>query len=164
MGATNPTITIVEFGDFQCPYCQQEYQIIRRVVSQYPEVKLIFRDFPISASHPDALGAALAANCAFEQNKFWEYHDLLYNNQTELTIENFLLFAQDLKLNFDQFSQCLADQKYLNEIQNDLMDGVKLEITGTPTFFVNGYKISGVIPYETWVEILERYKLINKTK
>jgi protein-disulfide isomerase len=165
LGAAQPSITIVEFGDFQCPYCQQEYLTLRRVVMQYPEVKLIFRDFPISATHPDALGAALGANCANEQNKFWEYHDLLFNNQADLTIENLLLFAQDLNLDFNQFSACLGDQKYLNEIQNDLLDGMKLGITGTPTFFVNGYKVTGVVSYDTWVDILERYKqLINDKK
>lgn len=163
LGSENPTVTIVEFGDFQCPYCKDSFLVLRRVVTQYPNVKLIFRDYPISASHPDALGAALAANCAYEQKKFWEYHDLLYNNQDDLSIENLLLFAQDLNLDFDQFTQCLGDQKYLNEIQNDLVDGMKLGITGTPTFFVNGYKISGVVSYDTWVSILERYKqMINK--
>jgi protein-disulfide isomerase len=163
LGADKPTITIVEFGDFQCPYCQEEYPIIRRIVMQYPEVKLIFRDFPISAKHSEALGAALAADCAFEQDQFWAYHDLLYDNQGDLSIENYLQFAKNLNLDFDKFSACLGDQKYLNEIQNDLLDGIKLEITGTPTFFVNGYKVSGVVSYTDWVALIQKYKqLINK--
>ena len=163
-GAANPLITIVEFGDFQCPYCKEEAPIIIRVVLQYSkEVKLIFRDFPISAVHPDAMGAALAADCAYEQGKFWEYHDLLYQNQDDLSIQNLLVMAKSLGLDFDKFSTCLANRKYENEIQNDLLDGVKLEITGTPTFFINGYKVQGVISYPTWVDLIEKYKLlINK--
>ena len=112
IGAEKPIITIVEFGDFQCPYCKEEAPIIRRVLLQYSnEVKLIFRDFPISASHADAVGAALAANCANEQGKFWEYHDLLYQNQDNLSIENLLVMANDLGVDFDKFSQCLIELK-----------------------------------------------------
>jgi len=163
LGADKPLITIVEFGDFQCPFCKEEYPIIRRIASQYSDVvKLIYRDFPVPATHPDAIGAALAAGCAQEQGKFWEYHNLLYDNQSDLSVENLLVMAQGLNLNFDQFSQCLGDQKYLNEIQNDMLDGIKLGITGTPTFFINGYKIEGVISYSTWVDLVEKYKTLKK--
>lgn len=163
VGSENPIITIVEFADFQCPYCQEEAPILRRILLEYnDEVKVIFRDFPISAVHPDAMAAALAANCANEQNKFWDYHDLLYQNQDDLSLENLLLMANQVVDDFDQFSQCLANRKYENEIQNDLLDGIKLGLTGTPTFFVNGYKIQGVITYMTWVDLIEKYKqLIN---
>ena len=162
IGAEKPLITIVEFGDFQCPFCREEAPIIRKVLLEYnSEIKLIFRDFPISASHPDAVGSALAANCANEQGKFWEYHDLLYQNQDNLSIENLLVMANGLGVDFEKFSQCLGDRKYENEIQNDLLDGIKLGITGTPTFFINGFKVQGVVSYATWVDLIEKYKQLS---
>jgi protein-disulfide isomerase len=163
MGAETPLITIVEFADFQCPYCKEEAPILRKVLLDYNnEIKVIFRDFPISASHSDAVAAALAANCANEQGKFWDYHDLLFQSQDNLTIENLLIMANGLGVDFDKFSQCLGDRKFENEIQNDLLDGIKLGITGTPTFFINGFKIEGVISYASWVDLIEKYKQLSK--
>lgn len=162
IGSENPLITIVEFADFQCPYCREEAPILRKVLLDYNnDIKVIFRDFPISSSHADAVGAALAANCANEQGKFWEYHDLLYQNQDNLSIENLLVMANSLGVDFDKFSECFGDRKFENEIQNDLLDGIKLGITGTPTFFINGFKVEGVITYGTWVDLIEKYKSLS---
>lgn len=165
IGSENPLITIVEFADFQCTYCRQEAPILRKIILDYnDEIKVIFRDFPISSSHPDAMGAALAANCAHEQDKFWDFHDVLFQNQDNLSIENLLIMARDLGLDMGRFSECLGDRKYEMEIQNDLLDGIKLGISGTPTFFINGFKVEGVITYASWVDLIEKYKSLIKSK
>lgn len=149
-GPANAKIVIVEFSDWQCPYCQEAYPILKRIGQEYKDsVKIIYRDFPNLANHPDALNAALAANCAFEQNKFAVYHDLLFDNQANLSLENLKNLAQSGGLDLAIFNQCLVSQKYLTKIQNDLQEGIKFELTGTPTFFINGYKVAGVIPYDT---------------
>lgn len=162
LGSDGAIIKIVEFSDFQCPYCQQAYPDLRKLINEYPtDVKIIYRDYPNIATHPDALNAALAANCAFEQDKFWAYHDLIFNNQSNLSISELKLYASQLKLNTDQFNQCLDDQKYLYEIQDDMQDGMKLSITGTPTFFINGIKVPGIIDYETLKTIIDKVKSLK---
>jgi protein-disulfide isomerase len=155
-GLASAKIVIVEFSDFQCPYCQQAYPILKRIRQEYKDsVKIIYRDFPNLVNHPDALNAALAVNCAFEQSKFVVYHDLLFDNQANLSVENLKNLAQVAGLDLATFDQCLDSQKYLTKIQNDLQEGVKFELTGTPTFFINGFKIAGVIPYDTLKAVIE---------
>lgn len=162
MGASQPKITIVEFGDYQCPFCLQEYPIIKKVAETYSQdVKFIFRDFPLTSIHANALLAALAANCANEQGKFWAYHDLLYDNQSDLSATNLKALAQQAGLDQNKFNDCVNSQKYLSKVQNDLNDGISLGLSGTPTFFINGIKAQGVIDYDTWVSIIEEYKALN---
>jgi protein-disulfide isomerase len=157
LGATNPQITIVEFSDFQCPYCKQAYPIVKKIASEYKDdVKIIYRDFPVLSAHPDSLNAALAADCALEQKKFWQYHDLIFESQTDLSITNLEKIAAAIGLDSVQFDDCLESQKYLTEVQNDLQDGSKLGFSGTPTFFINGTKVEGVIPYVTFKEVIEK--------
>jgi len=132
---------------------------LKKISQEYQTtVKIIYRDIPNLINHPDALNASLAADCAAEQKKFWEYHDLLFDNQADLSLENLKLLAAKLNLNMSQFDQCLDSQKYLSEVQNDLQDGLQLGITGTPTFFINGAKVAGVIPYETFKLVIEKLK------
>ncbi|MCX6744669.1 MAG: DsbA family protein [Candidatus Parcubacteria bacterium] len=158
IGAATAKIVIVEFADFECPYCFDSYPTVRRLAVDYPnDVKIIFRDFPNTAIHPDALNAAMAASCAFDQGKFWEYHDWLYENQGNLSLENLKLLATDAGLDATVFNQCLDSQKYLNEAKNDLQDGIQLGITGTPTFFINGFEIQGSFPYENFKQIIDQY-------
>ncbi|MCX6739964.1 MAG: DsbA family protein [Candidatus Parcubacteria bacterium] len=160
IGAENPVITIVEFGDFECPYCRESVPILSKIIENYgTEVKIIFRDFPNLISHPSALKAALAANCANEQGRFWQYHDLLFEYQSDLADTLYNDLAVTLGLDMEKFTTCLDSQKYLVEVQDDLREGINLGVEGTPTYFINGSKLpSGVIPYETFVEMINKYK------
>jgi len=159
LGTNNPKVTIIEFADFACPICQQAYQDIEKVVKKYPDrVKFIFRDYLI---HENSAELALAARCAGEQGKFWEMHDALFANQATLTETGdplkakLGLLAQDLKLNFTQFQTCYDGQKYFAQIKRDMEDGDKIQIQGTPTWFVNNYPLLGYIPEEKFLELIE---------
>jgi protein-disulfide isomerase len=162
LGNKQGEIVIVEFSDFQCPVSKAEAPIIKMLVTQDSFIKLIFRNFPNPVSHPNALAAALAAQCANEQNKFWEYHDQLFANQNDLSDSNLKNIAANLGLNTNQFNQCLGSSKYFSLIQSDMQDGLLLNITATPTFFINGTKVMGDIPYDTFKKIIDGIKQFNK--
>jgi protein-disulfide isomerase len=162
LGDKAAKIVIVEFGDFQCPFCKTEAPIIRQLAAQNKDVKIIFRNFPNPVNHPQALAAALAAQCAFEQNKFWEYYDLLYANQDDLGDSNLQQLAAQLGLNTDQFNQCLTSSKYFSAIQTDMQDGLTLNITATPTFYINGTKAAGTISLQSFEEIIEKIRQSQK--
>jgi protein-disulfide isomerase len=164
-GPANANIVIVEFSDFQCPFCKEAYPILKNIRQEYATtVKIIYRDFPNLLNHPDALNAAMAANCANEQGKFAAYHDLLFENQSDLTLENLKSLAQIVGLETIKFNQCLDAKKYLGKVQIDLQDGAKLGIQGTPTFFINGISVEGVIAYDQFklaIESLEQAEEAN---
>lgn len=171
IGNQDAPITIIEFSDFQCPFCARfQTQTLPLILEQYVEtgkVKFVFRDFPIQNSHPNAMPAAVASECADEQNKFWEYHDMLFENQgtwnkmdftSVITI--FKEFATELELNQEQFNSCLDSGKYVNEINNDLTDGRNYEVTGTPGFFIGNenigfVKVNGAQPFEVFRGIID---------
>jgi len=149
LGTNNPTITIVEFSDFACPYCQKSASEIKGIVSKYSnKVKLLYRDYPL---HENSIDLAIAARCAGEQNKFWLMHDKLFELQDELTETDDALksklhdLAQVLGLNTPNFDQCLSERRYIDLVRADYDDGNLLEIGGTPTWFVNNYRITGHI-------------------
>ena len=170
-GNQDAPITIVEFSDFQCPFCARfQIQTLPLILEQYVEtgkVKFVYRDFPIQNSHPNAMPAAAASECAHEQNKYWEYHDILFENQgvwnkVEITsaITVFKEFAIELDLNQDQFNNCLDSGKYIEEINNDLKDGRNYGITGTPGFFIGNeetgfVKLNGAQPFEAFKSIID---------
>ena len=157
-GSTDAKVTIVEFSDFQCPFCEMfyadTYQLIQK---QYGDkVRFVFRQFPIAAIHPYALGAALASECALEQGKFWEYHDTLFINQSSLTKEALLKYADQVKIpDTKQFAQCLDSQKYLSKIQSDLQEGAGYSVQGTPTFFINGNILVGAQPFANFAAAID---------
>ncbi len=150
IGADNPIMTIVEFSDFNCPYSAIFYPTIKQFVLENNEkVKVIFRDLPL-----DDFKSAMAANCAFEQGRFWEMHDQLFRRQNELSdmvIEN---IAENMRLDMELFKDCYDTNKYKDEIQQDLVLGVKAGVEGTPTVFINGEKFAGVIPKSILEQIL----------
>ena len=170
-GNQDAPITIVEFSDFQCPFCSRFYaQTLPLIREQYIDtgkVKFVYRDFPIQGSHPNALPAASASECAHEQGKYWEFHDMLFQNQNvwnklELSLANeaFKEYARDLGLNENQFNSCLESGKYLEEIQKDLREGNNYGITGTPGFFIGNEKLGfvkliGAQPFEAFKSIIE---------
>jgi len=167
LGSVEAPITLVEFGDYQCFFCNKFFHDTEEsVLKNYVEtgkVKIIFKDFTIIG--PDSIGAANAAHCAEDQGKFWEYHDELYNNWAGenngwASSENLVKFAQNIGLNEEEFNQCMIDKKYQKLVSSSSADAKNLGITGTPAFFVIGSdnqitRISGAQPYEVFRDIFE---------
>ncbi len=157
-GPADAKVTIVEFSDFQCPFCEMfysdTYQLIRK---QYGDkIRFVYRQFPIASLHPYALGAALASECALEQGKFWEYHDALFSNQSNLTKEALLKYADQAKVpDTQKFAQCLDSQKYLSKVQADLQEGAGYSVQGTPTFFINGNILVGAQPFANFAAAID---------
>ncbi|MBZ0169607.1 Disulfide bond formation protein D precursor [Candidatus Methylomirabilis lanthanidiphila] len=156
-GPKDAPVTIVEFSDFQCPFCSRVVGTLKEVVRLYPkQVRLAYRDFPIAGLHPKAAKAAEAARCAGEQGKFWEYHDRLFESQAQATPADFKRFAEQLKLNDKSFAACLDGGKHAAAVQADVEEGTRLGITGTPTFFINGRLVVGALPLEMFQKIIDR--------
>ena len=171
LGSPNAPITIIEFSDFQCPFCARfSAQTLPLLSEQYIQtgtVKLVYRDFPIQNSHPNAVPAAVAAECANEQGHFKPMHDMLFANQaqwsgqdTSQAVALFNQYAGELQLDHEVFDTCLTTGKYVNEILMDLEDGRAYGVTGTPNFFIGnddiGYvEITGAQPFESFKRILD---------
>lgn len=153
-GSEKAPVTIVMFIDFECPYCQASHGIFNQLLTQYGSaIKVIFKHFPITTLHPEAENAAIAASCAQEQKKFWEYYDALFNEET-ITETTYETLAEETKLNSNQFSTCFKSKRYLSAIEKDRQDGITLGVQGTPTYFVNAEKIEGVPSLEQWNSII----------
>ncbi len=147
IGPEDAPITIVEFGDFRCGYCRRHFQeTFEPLLAAYEgEVRYVFRDYPILSQ--ESLVAALGAECAHDQDAFWEFHDRVYDNQNVLTREQFISYATDLGLDVATFTTCLDEQQHLEEVVQDYQDGQTLGVGGTPTFFINGKPLIGAQPY-----------------
>ncbi len=157
-GDPDAPVTIVEFSDFECPFCgrfySQTYGLIEQNYINTGKANIVFRDFPLSF-HQQATPAALAAECADDQGKFWEYHDLIFENQGALSDASYTAWAQQLGLDMNEFDSCYTSRKHLAEVQEDFQEGGALGITGTPGFFVNGRLISGAQPYSVFEAAIE---------
>ncbi len=139
VGPKTAPVTIVAFEDFQCPYCFQAQPFLKKLLAAHPgDVRLIYKDFPLSSIHPDAQAAAEAAQCAFQQGKFWEYHDELFANQSRFAEAFYRATAKKVGLNINTFNECLATAKTKQSISQDVELGRTLGVLGTPTFFING--------------------------
>lgn len=155
LGPKAAKVVIVEFSDFQCPSCGQAYPVVKKIISDYGDrIRFVYRDFPLVDVHPQALQAALAADCALEQGKFWEMHDKLFENQENLTEADLKRYAVQLGLNSVQFGSCLGTNKYLTEVQDDYNAGITAGVEATPTFFINGSLVRGALPYEALQQII----------
>jgi protein-disulfide isomerase len=155
-GPAKAPITIVEFSDFQCPYCARVNPTLKQVEERYGEkVKVVFRDFPLVQIHKDAAKAAEAGECAQDQGKFWEMHDKLFSNQAKLQVEALKQSATEIGLDAASFNECLDSGKYASEWQKDMDEGARYGVTGTPAFFVNGRLISGAQPLEAFTTIID---------
>ena len=130
---------LVEYGDYQCSHCGVAFPLIRKLLRQHgDDICFIFRNFPLEESHPAAVIAALAAEAAALQGKFWNMHDELYENQAELSADNILGFAAALQLDMSRFSHDWQSQQLLDRVEKDLEGGLRSGVNGTPTFFLNG--------------------------
>jgi len=155
-GIKEARVVMVEFSDFQCPFCKNATATVKQLMDKYPgKVKWIFRDFPIANLHPAAPKAHEAARCAAEQGKFWEYHDLLFERSPRQALEDLKQYATDLKLDAAAFGQCLDSGKHGAEVNRDIEDGTRLGVTGTPTFFINGRQLVGAQPLAAFQKIID---------
>ncbi|EKD51750.1 MAG: DsbA oxidoreductase [uncultured bacterium] len=163
-GNKNAPIVLIEFSDFQCPYCKRVRPVLKRLMSQYKDkLYYVFRDFPLSF-HKQAKDAANATQCAAEQGKYWEFNEKIWDGQREifnkeLSHEDFLgkfrEISKALGLAADKFDSCMTGKKYYAEIDKDQADGLAAGVTGTPAYFINGVFLSGAQPYESFVEVIE---------
>ncbi len=155
LGPVNTPVTVIEFADFQCPFCGRAEDTVKAMRAKYGDkVRLVFMDFPLSF-HANALPAANAARCAGEQNKFWQYHDGLFANQSRLASDDLKATASKIGLDTTSFNACLDKRKYDAAIQHDLAEGQQAGVTGTPTFFINGREMTGAQPLPKFDEIIE---------
>ena len=152
-------VELIEYSDFQCPFCARFFtDTLPQIKANYIEtgkVKFVYKHFPLDSIHPQATPAALAAECAKEQGKFWEYHNALFANQALLGDSNYKKWASDLGLDTEQFNDCYDTQKYLTQVRNDLQEGSSAGIRGTPGFLVNGQIISGAQPFVAFQQAIE---------
>jgi len=156
LGSADAPVTIVEFGDFQCPYCQAVQASLKELMDKYRgKVRLRFRDFPLRQIHPQAQLSAEAAHCAGDQGKFWEYHDLLYSNQSRLDLASLKERAATAGIDSQRFQVCLDSGKFRTAVDGDLQSGTIAGVTGTPAFFINGVILTGAQPVSTFADIIE---------
>ncbi|MCX6038212.1 MAG: DsbA family protein [Chloroflexi bacterium] len=156
IGPEDAPVTIVEFSDYQCPYCQSWYQqTFDRLMANYPgQIRFVYRDLPLPG-HPESLPAAEAANCAGEQGAYWKFHDALFSGQYALGRAAYEQYAADLGLEPAAFTACLDDHRTQNEVRADAADATRLGLTGTPSFVINGRILIGALPFEDFKAIID---------
>jgi protein-disulfide isomerase len=156
-GSVDAAVTLVEYGDYECPYCGAAYPIVKEVQARMGErLRFVFRNFPISTSHPHAEHAAEAAEAAGVQGSFWPMHDLLYENQQHLSEEDLRAYGRQLGLDAGRFDQELAEHVHAERIREDFMSGVRSGVNGTPTFYIHGVRHDDSYDLETLLAALER--------
>ena len=156
-GPADAPITIVEFSDFQCPFCKRWHdEVYGPLLDAYPgQIRFVYRHLPLTSIHPDAQSAAAASMCAGEQGKFWEFHEKLFSSAT-LGSTTYLQYAQELKLDPSTFENCLTANKYQAQIQADSDFAIDLGINSTPTFFINGLAVVGAQPLDVFKQVIDR--------
>src|SRR3989344_8805449 len=155
-GDKNAAVTMIEYSDFQCPFCQRVKPTLDQVLSDYSgKVRLVYRHFPLNSIHPKAQKSADASECASEQDKFWEYHDLLFANQSALDVASLKKYAGQLGLKQSQFDSCLDAGKYAAKVNQQSAEAQASGITGTPGTWVGDQLVKGAYPYETFKQIID---------
>ena len=157
-GAVDAPITIVEFSDYECPYCRTWHtEVYSQLIDAYgDQIRFVYRDFPLESIHANAKPAAEAANCANEQGEFWEYHDKLFSMELGLSSEAYQEYATQLELDLDEFQECIESGRYQEEVQSDFEFAANLGVRSTPTFFVNGIAVVGAQPFEVFQQVIEK--------
>ena len=158
LGAEDAPITIVEFSDYECPYCRQWHsEVYSQLIETYgKQIRFVYRDFPLASIHSNANSAAYAANCAHEQGVFWEYHDMLFGMEQGLGNGAYLDYANQLGIDQADFQECLDSGRYQAEVQADFDFAAELGVRSTPTFFINGIAVVGAQPFEIFQQVIER--------
>ncbi len=157
IGPANAPITIVEFSDYQCPYCRRWHeQVYEPLLAAYPgKIKMVYRHLPLTSIHPDAFAAAEAAMCAGDQDAYWPYHEKLFSSEA-LGMQTYVQYAQDLSLDMDTFQTCMTENKFKDAIEADSDFAVNLGIRSTPTFFINGLAIVGAQPLDVFKQVIDK--------
>ena len=162
-GPEAAAVTLVQYGDYECPYCGAAYPIIKEVQARMGErLRFVFRNFPITTSHPHAEQAAEAAEAAASQGKFWQMHDLLYENQKRLRDQDLRAYAEKLGLDVELFDKELAEHVHAERVHEDFLSGVRSGVNGTPTFYVNGARHDDSYELETLLAALERAAVLER--
>lgn len=167
LGNKDAKVTVIEFSDFQCPFCKSLFsETLPQLKKDYVDtgkIKFAYRHYPISSIHPNAQKSAEASECANEQDKFWDYHDFLFTNQSEWeSLESsaaqakFVEYAGTLGLDAGQFDECITSGKFAENVSGDLADGSKAGVNGTPATFINGILVEGAVPYEEFKAQIEK--------
>ena len=156
-GSSDARVTLVEYGDYECPYCGEAYPVIKDIQRRMGEqLRFVFRNFPISTSHPHAEQAAEAAEAAGAQGRFWEMHDRLYENQRHLRDDDLRSHAEALDLELELFDKELSEHVHADRVHEDFMSGVRSGVNGTPTLFINGLRHDDSYDLETLLVALRR--------
>jgi protein-disulfide isomerase len=156
LGRSSAPVTVIEFSDFQCPFCQRVAPTIKKVRDTYGDkVRIVWKDFPLTQIHPQAFKASEAAHCAGDQGKYWEYHDRLFANQQQLQPDELKKHATDIGLDAAAFNACLDSSKYGERVRDGVAQGTRLGVNSTPTIYINGRMLSGAQPYETFVSVID---------
>jgi protein-disulfide isomerase len=155
-GAANAPVTIVEFSDFECPFCKRSHPTLTQLLKDYAgKVKLAYRDFPLESIHPQARRSAEAARCAQDQGKFWEYYDVLFSESPKLAPADLKRYAAQLGLDLKKFDECVSAGVHKATVQRDVDEGTRLGINGTPAFFINGRPLTGAQPFEMFARVID---------
>jgi len=157
IGPEDAPITIVEFSDYQCPFCKRWHdEVYQPLLNEYPgQIKLVYRHLPLTSIHPDAFPAAEAAMCAGDQNAYWPFHELLFSRDT-LGINVYTQYAQELGLDMNSFETCVSERKYQEAVQTDLDFAVNMGVRSTPTFFINGLAVVGAQPLDIFKQVIDK--------
>ena len=162
-GAANAPLTLVEFGDYQCPYCGAAHPVVKRLQKTLGrKMRFVFRNFPLTQAHPYALAAAEAAEAAALQEKFWEMHDFIYEHQDDLEPEVLPTWARRAGLNLEEFGNAIKSGEIIERIKADRMSGISSGVNGTPCFFINGMRYDGAADYGLMHNALEEQ--LNSTE
>lgn len=155
-GPENAEVTLVEYGDYECPHCGRAYPIVKQVQEHFgKQLRLVFRNFPLGGMHPHAVAAAEVAEFAGSQGKFWEMHDLLFENQTRLGEPLFEELARTLKLSPAALRQSLQERRFETRVRADFNGGIRSGVNGTPTFFINGHRHDASFDFDTLVSAIQ---------
>ena len=158
LGSEDAPVTIVEFSDYQCPYCQRYHsETFQQIMDVYgDQVRYVYKDLPLTSIHPEAVPAAMAAHCASDQGVFWAYHDLLFSNELGLSDNAYMTYAESLDLDINTFADCMASGSYESIVMKDTNILLNLNAPiSTPTFFVNGQYIAGAQPFTVFAQLIE---------
>ncbi|MGZ8520031.1 MAG: DsbA family protein [Candidatus Binatia bacterium] len=162
-GSETSVVTLVKFEDFQCPYCKTVQPVFVDLLKRYSgKLRIVHKDLPLEAIHPQARQAAEAARCAGDQEKFWDYHDKLYERSPKASVNDLKGFAKEIGLNTESFESCFASGKFKAAVQKDLSEAAALGLTGTPAFFINGRELIGAQPIEAFTAIIDEELALTK--
>jgi protein-disulfide isomerase len=158
LGPEDAPITLVEFSDYQCPYCKRwNDEVYQPLLAAYPgQIRVVYRHFPLTSIHPDAMSAAIASMCAEDQGSFWQFHDKLFSDEYGLGRDAYINYATDLGLDATAFKTCLDSGKFDDFIQQDMDFSINLGIRSTPTFFINGLAVVGAQPLDVFKNVIDK--------